>query len=227
MPKIDYQELLSLSREVTYLRQKTVSYLKEYTASNQQFLEDDRLLGNAWQSAKNYQHNYQLVSDAIFNALYDLDDSLKLYISNFQSMIGEAQNQLDTDRLEALKSELRQLQLEKMDFMEAMAKVFKDVPVLKEFFGQQSMYGKTNEIEILERYKQFEERNSGNFEHVSTTIHSIQQGLAYLGRSNSFENGTNGYHTLNLNDLSWYNQLKEYNENSQGDRVEIMEMDSP
>ncbi len=49
--------------------------------------------------------------------------------------MGGAGNRIDPDELQDLQNQLRQLQTQKLDFMEEMAKVFKDVPVLKEFFG--------------------------------------------------------------------------------------------
>lgn len=151
MPRIDYQELKGLSDELTSLRQSIVSYLKEYNRANDHFVEENELQGQAWSSAKSYHRNYKTISDSIFNALYDLDDTLKAYLATFKSLVGEAENRLDTDELQDLQNQLRQLQTQKLDFMEEMAKVFKDVPILKEFFGQQSMYGKMKEIELLKR----------------------------------------------------------------------------
>ena len=224
MPRIDYQELKGLSDELTSLRQSIVSYLKEYNRANDHFVEENELQGQAWSSAKSYHRNYKTISDSIFNALYDLDDTLKAYLATFKSLVGEAENRLDTDELQDLQNQLRQLQTQKLDFMEEMAKVFKDVPILKEFFGQQSMYGKMKEIELLKRYEQFENQTRGNFDNVHETIRAILQGLAYLGNSKNFESGANGYHALNLNTLEWYQKLESYNSNHKEDRYEIKEI---
>ncbi|MGX7417381.1 T7SS effector LXG polymorphic toxin [Carnobacterium gallinarum] len=142
MPRIDYRELKALSEEVTKLRQETVGYLKDYDESNDAFTEDRELLGMGWSSGKNHHGHYKVVSDAIFNALYDLDDSLKNYLTEFKSIVGETENRLDTDELQELENELRHLQTQKLEFMEAMADLFKDVPVLKEFFGNNTMIGR-------------------------------------------------------------------------------------
>ena len=224
MPRIDYQELKGLSDELTSLRQSIVSYLKEYNRANDHFVEENELQGQAWSSAKSYHRNYKTISDSIFNALYDLDDTLKVYLATFKSLVGEAENRLDTDELQDLQNQLRQLQTQKLDFMEEMAKVFKDVPVLKEFFGQQSMYGKMKEIELLKRYEQFEKQTQGNFDNVHETLRAILQGLAYLGDSKNFESGANGYHALNLNSLEWYQTLEKYNSENKEDRYEIKEI---
>ena len=224
MPRIDYQELKGLSDELTSLRQSIVSYLKEYNRANDHFVEENELQGQAWSSAKSYHRNYKTISDSIFNALYDLDDTLKVYLATFKSLVGEAENRLDTDELQDLQNQLRQLQTQKLDFMEEMAKVFKDVPILKEFFGQQSMYGKMKEIELLKRYEQFENQTRGNFDNVHETIRAILQGLAYLGNSKNFESGANGYHALNLNTLEWYQKLESYNSENKKDRYELKEV---
>ncbi|MFS7260784.1 hypothetical protein AB6887_12055 [Carnobacterium divergens] len=224
MPRIDYQELKGLSDELTSLRQLIVSYLKEYNRANDHFVEENELQGQAWSSAKSYHRNYKTISDSIFNALYDLDDTLKAYLATFKSLVGEAENRLDTDELQDLQNQLRQLQTQKLDFMEEMAKVFKDVPVLKEFFGQQSMYGKIKEIELLKRYEQFERQTQGNFDNVHETIGAILQGLVYLGDSKNFESGANGYHALNLNSLDWYQKLNTYNQVNKKDRYELKEV---
>lgn len=224
MPRIDYQELKGLSDELTSLKQTLASYLKKYDRANDHFVEDTELQGHAWSSAKRHHRNYKTISDSIFNALYDLDDTLKSYLAQFKSIVGEAENRLDTDELQELEQELRRLQTQKLAFMEEMAKVFKDVPVLKEFFGQQAMYGTMKEIELLKRYEQFERQTHGIFDTVYKTIRAILQGLAYLGDSKNFESGSNGYKGAGFSTSSWYKQLTNYNQVNQEDRYEIREI---
>lgn len=224
MPRIDYQELKALSEEVTKLRQETVGYLKDYDKSNDAFTEDRELSGMSWSSGKRYHAQYKLVSDAIFNALYDLDDSLKNYLAEFKNIVGEAENRLDTDELQELENDLRRLQTQKLEFMEAMAVLFKDVPVLKEFFGNNSMVGRTKEIEILKRYEYFERSTQGSFDGVQETIQAILEGLSYLGQSKNFENGASGYQVADLSASAWYTHLTKYNQANQEDQYEIREI---
>lgn len=221
MPRIDYQELKALSEEVTRLRQETVGYLKDYDDSNDAFTEDRELLGVSWSSGKRHHSQYKLVSDAIFNTLYDLDDSIKNYLAEFKNIVGEAENRLDTDELQELENELRRLQTQKLEFMEAMAVLFKDVPVLKEFFGNNSMIGRTKEIEILKRYEYFESSTQGSFDGVQETIHAILEGLSYLGQSKNFESGASGYQVVDISGSSWYKHLAGYNKANEEDRYEV------
>ncbi|WP_034560417.1 T7SS effector LXG polymorphic toxin [Carnobacterium gallinarum] len=224
MPRIDYQELKDLSEEVTKLRQETVSYLKEYDKSNDLFTEDRELLGAAWSSGKQYHGQYKMISDAIFNALYDLDDSIKNYLKEFKNIVGEAENRLDTEELQELENDLRRLQTQKLEFMEAMAEVFKDVPVLKEFFGNNTMNGRMKEIEVLKHYEHFENTTQGNFDGVKETIQAILEGLAYLGQSKHFESGASGYRVEDISGSSWYKHISGYNKANEKDRYEVKEV---
>lgn len=224
MPRIDYQELKALSEEVTKLRIETVGYLKDYDQSNDNFTEDKDLLGASWSSGKGHHAQYKIISNAIFNALYDLDDSLKGYLAQFKSIVGEAENRLDTDELFELENELRRLQTQKLEFMEAMAEIFKGVPVLKEFFGNNTMAGQVKEIEILKRYDYFEGTTQGTFDGVEETVQAILEGLSYLGQQKNFDTGASGYRATDLSTSGWYKHLTNYNQANQDDRYEIREI---
>lgn len=224
MPKIDYQELKSLSDELTALRQTTVSHLEDYEQSNDAFTSDTILTGTAWDSGKGYHKNYKIISRSIFNALYDIDDAFKAHLAAFKDVVGEAENRLDTDELVELENELRRLQTQKLEFMEAMAEVFKDVPILKDFFAQNTMNGTIKEIELLKRYEHFENTTQGSFDGVYETIGAITEALAFMGESKNFAGGSKGYNEVNFAALGWHQQLDKYNQANEEDRYEIREI---
>lgn len=224
MPKIDYQELKSLSDELTALRQTTVSHLEDYEQSNDAFTSDTILTGTAWDSGKGYHKNYKIISRSIFNALYDIDDAFKAHLAAFKGVVGEAENRLDTDELVELENELRRLQTQKLEFMEAMAEVFKDVPILKDFFAQNTMNGTIKEIELLKRYEHFENTIQGSFDGVYETIGAITEALAFMGESKNFAGGSKGYNEVNFAALGWHQQLDKYNQANEEDRYEIREI---
>lgn len=224
MPKIDYQELKSLSDELTALRQTTVSHLEDYEQSNDAFTSDTILTGTAWDSGKGYHKNYKIISRSIFNALYDIDDAFKAHLAAFKGVVGEAENRLDTDELVELENELRRLQTQKLEFMEAMAEVFKDVPILKDFFAQNTMNGTIKEIELLKRYEHFENTTQGSFDGVYETIGAITEALAFMGESKNFAGGSKGYNEVNFAALGWHQQLDKYNQANEEDRYEIREI---
>ncbi|WP_157454446.1 T7SS effector LXG polymorphic toxin [Carnobacterium maltaromaticum] len=224
MPKIDYQELKSMSDELTALRQTIVSHLEDYGQSNDAFTSDTILTGTAWDSGKGYHKNYKIISKSIFNALYDIDDAFKAHLAAFKGVVGEAENRLDTDELVELENELRRLQTQKLEFMEAMAEVFKDVPILKDFFAQNTMNGTIKEIELLKRYEHFENTTQGSFDGVYETIGAITEALAFMGESKNFAGGSKGYNEVNFTALGWHQQLDKYNQANEEDRYEIREI---
>lgn len=222
MPKIDYNELTSVSGEVTELRLKIVSQFKSFNQAHTSFKQAEKLSGTGWDSARNYFEGYTTVSDAIFNALYEVDDTLKNYLSAFTSEVGAAENRLDTDKMEELKEELRRLQAENNTILEAAAKAFEDVPIVRNYLLKQSMYGTARKIEILEKYQAFEAAHGSDFASLQTVISSIDQGLAFLGNSGNFTGGINGYKGVAFAEQDWFKNLKEFNELNHEDRYEIV-----
>ncbi|EOI03133.1 hypothetical protein UAY_00880 [Enterococcus moraviensis ATCC BAA-383] len=222
MPKIDYSEWTELSSEITTQRLKIVSQFKSFNQAQQQFKGAKELSGTGWGSSRNYFDGYTTVSDAIFNALYEVDDATTEYVSAFTSEVGAAENQLNTEHLEQLKEELRSLQAENDILMEAAAKVFEDVPFINKFFMERSMLGKAKEIEILEKYKIFEAAHGSDFSEVQTVISSIEQGLAVLGNAGNFIGGVNGYKKMSWKDQDWFKNIQAFNEKNKDDRYEIV-----
>ncbi|ALS37499.1 hypothetical protein ABID30_001471 [Enterococcus rotai] len=222
MPKIDYSEWAELSSEITTQRLKIVSQFKSFNQAQQQFKGAKELSGTGWDSSRDYFDGYTTVSDAIFNALYEVDDATTEYVSAFTSEVGAAENQLDTDHLERLKSELRSLQAENDILMEAAAKAFENVPFINKFFMERSMLGKAKEIEILEKYQTFEATHGSDFSEVQTVISSIEQGLAVLGNAGNFIGGVNGYKKISWKDQDWFKNIQAFNEKNKEDCYEIV-----
>ncbi len=119
---------------------------------------------------------------------------------------------------------MRRLQTQKLEFMEAMAEVFKDVPILKDFFAQNTMNGTIKEIELLKRYEYFENTTQGSFDEVYETIVAITEALAFMGESKNFSGGTKGYNEVDFSSLGWHQQLDKYNQANEEDRYEIREI---
>jgi len=222
MPKIDYSEWTELASEITTQRLKIVSQFKSFNQAQQHFKGATELSGTGWDSSRDYFAGYTTVSDAIFNALYEVDDATTEYVSAFTSEVGAAENQLDTDHLERLKSELRSLQAENDILMEAAAKAFENVPFINKFFMERSMLGKAKEIEILEKYQTFEAAHGSDFAEVQTVISSIEQGLAVLGNAGNFMGGVNGYKKMSWKDQDWFKNIQAFNEKNKEDRYEIV-----
>ncbi|WP_242596345.1 T7SS effector LXG polymorphic toxin [Enterococcus ureasiticus] len=222
MPKIDYSEWTELSAEITTQRLKIVSQFKSFNQAQQHFKGATELSGTGWDSSRDYFDGYITVSEAIFNALYEVDDATTEYVSAFTSEVGAAENQLDTDHLERLKSELRSLQAENDILMEVAAKAFENIPFINKFFMERSMLGKAKEIEILEKYQAFEATHGSDFAEVQSVISSIEHGLALLGNSGNFIGGANGYKKISWKEQDWFKTIQAFNEKNKEDRYEIV-----
>ncbi|WP_242590114.1 hypothetical protein IGL98_002480 [Enterococcus sp. DIV0840] len=222
MSKIDYREWTELSAEITTQRLKIVSQFKSFNQAQQHFKGATELSGTGWDSSRDYFDGYTTVSEAIFNALYEVDDATTEYVSAFTSEVGAAENQLDTDHLERLKSELRSLQAENDILMEVAAKAFENIPFINKFFMERSMLGKAKEIEILEKYQAFEATHGSDFAEVQSVISSIEHGLALLGNSGNFIGGANGYKKISWKEQDWFKIIQAFNEKNKEDRYEIV-----
>lgn len=222
MPKIRYGEWVTISEEVTKLRIKIVSQFKDFNSAQETFKAATDLKGAGWDSGRNYFEGYKEVSEAIFNALYTVDDVTKNYVSAFTAEVGPAENDLDTDRMEELKAELRHLQVQNDILMEAAAKALENVPLINKFFLKRSMLGTAQKIEILEKYQTFESGHSGDFQEVQSVITSITQGVAALGNAGHFIGGKEGFKPVAWKDQEWLKKLQAYNEKNSGDRYEIV-----
>lgn len=222
MPKIRYSEWVAISEEITKLRIEIVSQFKDFNSAQESFKAATDLKGTAWDSARNYFDGYKEVSEAIFNVLYTVDDVAKNYVSAFTSEVGAAENDLDTDRMEELKVELRHLQAQNDILMEAAAKALENVPFINKFFLDQSMLGTAKKIEILEKYQVFESEHSGDFQEVQSVIASIIQGLAALGNAGNFIDAKEGFKPIAWKDQEWMKKLQAYDEKNSGDRYEVV-----
>jgi len=224
MPKIDYSELQVVSAEVKRLRRGLVAQFQAFTAANQTFQNSThKLTGNSWDSARAYFSPYEEVASGIYNALYDVDDTLTAYLTDFVHSVGPAKNQLDTDKLEELRNRLREEQLRRNELNEALAAAFKDVPFIANWFQENTMVATSAEIAILEKYQAFENAHAGDFSALCTTLLAVKSGLAFLGSTGNFIGGKDGFRSMDYLSSPWYQTLKKVNEAAPKDRYEILE----
>lgn len=224
MPKIDYSELQTVSAEVKRLRRGIVTQFTAFTAANQTFQGSaDNLTGDSWDSARAYFAPYEEVASSIYNALYDVDDVLSNYLNDFVSSVGAAENRLDTDKLEALRSQLREEQTRRSELDEAMAAAFKDIPFIGKWFLDNSMVETSSKIAILEKYQAFEGAHAGDFSGLCTTMQAVKSGIEFLGSAGNFAGGKDGFKLVDYSSTTWYQTLKKVNDVAPKDRYEILE----
>ena len=208
--------------KMTQLRLAVLAQLNSFRQAQQAFQGAGKLSGAGWDSTRSYFDAYSEVSSTIGHALNTLEDTITAYLSAFTGEVGAAENDLDTDKMEALKAELRRLQAENDFLMEALAKAFEDVPFVNQFFNRQSMLGTAKKIEILEKYQAFENAHSNDFAEVQSVISSVGEGVSFLGSAGNFAGGKEGYKKIDFANKAWYKTLKAFNQKQPKMREEIV-----
>ncbi|MFD2388037.1 T7SS effector LXG polymorphic toxin [Enterococcus rivorum] len=222
MVKFRYSEWQGIASEMTQLRLAVLAQLNAFRQAQQVFQGAEKLSGAGWDSTRSYFDAYSEVSSTIGHALNTLEDTIAAYLGAFTSEVGAAENDLDTDKMEALKAELRRLQAENDFLMEALAKAFEDVPFVNQFFNRQSMLGTAKKIEILEKYQAFENAHGNDFSEVQSVISSVGEGVAFLGTAGNFAGGKEGYKKIDFANKAWYKTLKAFNQRQPKMREEIV-----
>ncbi|MFC3634920.1 T7SS effector LXG polymorphic toxin [Enterococcus rivorum] len=222
MVKFRYSEWQGIASEMTQLRLAVLAQLNSFRQAQQVFQGAEKLSGAGWDSTRSYFDAYSEVSSTIGHALNTLEDTITAYLGGFTNEVGAAENDLDTDKMEALKAELRRLQAENDFLMEALAKAFEDVPFVNQFFNRQSMLGTAKKIEILEKYQAFENAHSNDFAEVQSVISSVGEGVAFLGTAGNFVGGKEGYKKIDFANKAWYKTLKAFNQKQPKMREEIV-----
>ncbi|OJG93600.1 hypothetical protein RV15_GL000202 [Enterococcus silesiacus] len=184
------------------------------------------LLGGGWVSTVSHLQAYQEIDKALFNVYYEMDNSLNNYLTDFVGEVGKTDEVLNTDDLEGLLRDLQTAQNEYTNLMSDLAKSMKNVPVLGEFFKQQSIDPIKEDIEILQKYQAFESSHASHYSELSSLISDVNTGLAQLGNPANFLNPRDGYRIVDYGNQQWFKNLKGYNDSQPKSRVEtVTELD--
>lgn len=112
------------------------------------------------------------------------------------------------------------------NLMSDLAKSMKNVPVLGDFFKQQSIDPIKEDIEILQKYQAFESSHASHYSELSSLISDVNTGLAQLGNPANFLNPRDGYKIVDYGNQQWFKNLKGYNDSQPKSRVEtVTELD--
>ncbi|MFD2386392.1 hypothetical protein [Enterococcus rivorum] len=151
--KIMYEELNAVKMSISSERLNTVGSFNTITSAIDGLAGNRNLLGNGWVSTVSHLQAYQEIDKALFNVYYEMDNSLNRYLADFVGEVGKTDELLDTDDLEDLFRELQIAQNEYSNLMNSLAESMKGVPILGDFFKQQSIEPIKEEIEILKKYQ--------------------------------------------------------------------------
>ncbi|MBO0423677.1 hypothetical protein [Enterococcus plantarum] len=169
---------------------------------------------------------YQEIDKALFNVYYEMDNSLNSYLTDFVGEVGKTDEVLNTEDLAGLLRDLQTAQNEYTNLMSDLAKSMKNVPVLGDFFKQQSIDPIKEDIEILQKYQAFESSHASHYSELSSLISDVNTGLAQLGNPANFLNPRDGYRIIDYGNQQWFKNLKGYNDSQPKSRVEtVIELD--
>jgi len=221
--KIMYEELSDVKSSIRSERLNAVSSFNSVTSSIDGLAGNRNLLGAGWISTVSHLQAYQEIDKALFNVYYEMDDSLDSYLMDFVIDVGKTDEVLNTEDLEGLLRDLQTAQNDYSNLMSALAKSMKNVPVLGEFFKQQSIDPIKEDIEILQKYQAFESSHSSQYSELSSLINDVNTGLAQLGNPANFLNPKDGYRIVDYGNQQWYKNIKAFNAEKTIDRVEVIE----
>lgn len=221
--KIMYEELSDVKSSISSERLNAVGSFNSVTNSIDGLAGNRNLLGTGWISTVSHLQAYQEIDNALFNVYYEMEDSLDSYLMDFVMDVGKTDEILNTEDLEGLLRDLQTAQNEYSNLMSALAKSMKNVPVLGDFFKQQSIEPIKEDIEILQKYQAFESSHSSQYSELSNLINDVNTGLAQLGNPANFLNPRDGYRIVDYGNQQWYKNIKAFNAEKTIDRVEVIE----
>jgi hypothetical protein len=220
--KIMYEELSDVKMSISSERLNAVSSFNSVTSSIDGLAGNRKLLGAGWVSTVTHLKAYQEIDKALFNVYYEMDNSLNSYLTDFIGEVGKTDELLDTDDLTDLYRELQTAQNDYTNLMNSLAKSMKDVPILGEFFKQQSIEPIKEEIEILQKYQAFEASHAAQYSELTNLINDVNTGLAQLGNPANFLNPRDGYRVIDYGNQQWFKNIKGYNDKQPKSRVETV-----
>ncbi|WP_086445294.1 T7SS effector LXG polymorphic toxin [Candidatus Enterococcus lemimoniae] len=224
--KIMYEELSDVKSSIRSERLNAVGSFNSVTSSIDGLAGNRNLLGGGWVSTVRHLQAYQEIDKALFNVYYEMDNSLNSYLTDFVGEVGKTDEVLDTDDLGGLLRDLQTAQNEYTNLMSDLAKSMKNVPVLGDFFKQQSIDPIKEDIEILQKYQAFESSHASQYSELSSLINDVNTGLAQLGNPANFLNPRDGYRIVDYGNQQWFKNLKGYNDSQPKSRVEtVTELD--
>ncbi|MBC1921989.1 pre-toxin TG domain-containing protein [Listeria grayi] len=219
MPKIDYHELNSLSLLLQQARLDVLSDCEQYEHTLQSFSSDTSLSGKSWDNAKTHAEHVAPVAKGLANALAQTGEVFRNYLSSFQSEVGSPKNRLDTDKLQELNDRLKQTRNNKKAVLQQIEKL-KNFPSNQIMGNSGSSYaisgfdsaiGTINkDIEILEKYRDFEAAHAKDFAEVLLAFDAVKTGLKAIANGDTFTSSS-GYQVTNMAKETWMTTLTAYN----------------
>ncbi|MBC1291487.1 T7SS effector LXG polymorphic toxin [Listeria booriae] len=222
MPRIDIGEVRYFVDQFLSESQKLKEALTHYRKAVAKIVADKEIKGEIADSAKEYYQtvHYPIV-DITKACMTDAEEILKKYITDFHNQVDPSMNaRIDSDELQALQGEIRKCQNRYEDLLVKMKSMAGGSSLGQQIgmqLGMQTAMGQLQqEMQIIERYLDFDMSHQNVMEDVLTKLYQVKQGLAEIQSSKAFNTVSHTFNTHALH-MGWLDGLvtekkpKQYN----------------
>ncbi|MBC2240039.1 DNA/RNA non-specific endonuclease [Listeria booriae] len=212
MPRIDIGEVSYFVGQFTRESERLRGALTDYRKAVAKLIADDAMQGEFITSAKSYyEHIHYPIVDTTIACLSEADTILKKYVADYAAQVDDATNsRLDSDRLEALYSEIRRSENALDDLTHAMESMAGGLNIGQQIgmkLGLETAMGQIKEeIKILERYLDFENSHTNVMDDVLTRMYQVKVGVNEILAGKAFNATTHTYDSSKMQ-LGWLDHL--------------------
>ncbi|MBC1945372.1 hypothetical protein HCJ32_10380 [Listeria booriae] len=222
MPRIDIGEVRYFVDQFLSESQKLKEALTHYRKAVAKIVADNEIKGEIADSAKDYYEmvHYPIV-DTTKACMTDAEEILKKYTTDFHNQVDPSMNaRIDSDELQELQGEIRKCQNRYEDLLVKMKSMAGGSSLGQQIgmqLGMQTAMGQLqHEMQIIERYLDFDMSHQNVMQDVLSKLYQVKQGLAEIQSSKAFNTVSHTFNTKALH-MGWLDGMvtekkpKQYN----------------
>ncbi|EUJ28176.1 T7SS effector LXG polymorphic toxin [Listeria cornellensis] len=204
MPRIDIGEVRYFVEHFLRESQKLKEALTNYRKAVAKIVADNEIKGEIADSAKDYYEmvHYPIV-DTTKACMTDAEEILKKYTTDFHNQVDPSMNaRIDSDELQELQGEIRKCQNRYEDLLVKMKSMAGGSSLGQQIgmqLGMQTAMGQLqHEMQIIERYVDFDTSHQNVMYDVLKKLYQVKQGLAEIQSSKAFNTVSHTFNTKAL-----------------------------
>lgn len=208
MPRIDIGEVRYFVEHFLRESQKLKDALTNYRKAVAKIIADGDIKGEIADSAKNYyQTVHYPIIDTTKACMTDAEEILKKYTTDFHNQVDPSMNaRIDSDELQELQAEVRKCQNRYEDLLVKMKSMAGGSSLGQQIgmqLGMQTAMGQLqHEMQIIERYLDFDMSHQNVMQDVLSKLYQVKQGLAEIQSSKAFNTVSHTFNTKALH-MGW------------------------
>lgn len=222
MPRIDIGEVRYFVEHFLRESQKLKDALTNYRKAVAKIIADGDIKGEIADSAKKYyQTVHYPIIDTTKACMTDAEEILKKYTTDFHNQVDPSMNaRIDSDELQELQAEVRKCQNRYEDLLVKMKSMAGGSSLGQQIgmqLGMQTAMGQLqHEMQIIERYLDFDMSHQNVMQDVLSKLYQVKQGLAEIQSSKAFNTVSHTFNTKALH-MGWLDGMvtekkpKQYN----------------